>query len=211
MNTLIEGKEEAMQFVINGRTLDTATSIKVAVSRGISPPSHNGLPHDSEVRYEDVLYRTSKGAFFVHEHRTEKFIKDGRPVVTDVAREFSAQDAVKWIIVRRAAVLDDTGLPMPSEAEGEASESHHVALLALRARIADAIARELGLNAEVPAERERIDARVEHLTAEWDMREVAAGGAGEAQATTDLEKLLKEHWEVGQLILDERDEEEAAT
>jgi len=69
------------------------------------------------VRYEYVLYRTSKGAFFVHDHSTEKFVRGGRPVTMDKAEEIETpENAVKWIEAMRAVVLDGTGLPLPPEA-----------------------------------------------------------------------------------------------
>ena len=109
-------REEAMKFVINGRTFDTATSTKVAVSRGINHPVFNNMVGDSEVRFENVLYRTAKGAFFVHHHATEKLVKGGRPVVTDEATEMSGELAVQWITDSGAVVFDAAGLPLPDEA-----------------------------------------------------------------------------------------------
>jgi hypothetical protein len=116
MNAVLE-RNEAMKFVINGRTFDTVSSTAVAVSRGINPPYYNNSVGDSERRYEDVLYRTSKGALFVHSHSTEKFVKGGRPVTTDHADEIKTpEDAIRWIEATRAVVLDATGLPLPPEA-----------------------------------------------------------------------------------------------
>ena len=117
MNTVIERKvEDAMKFIINGRTFDTAGSIKVAFARGINHPSYNNNPWDCEVRYENTLYRTVKGSFFVHTHQTQKFVKGGRPVVIDEADENSAEEAIEWIKKNGAVVIDDAGLPMPDEA-----------------------------------------------------------------------------------------------
>jgi hypothetical protein len=116
MNAVLERKEE-MKFIINGRTFDTVSSTAVAISRGINAPHYNNSVGDSEVRYEDVLYRTSKGAFFVHRHRTEKFVKGGRPVTSDFAEEIKTpEDAVRWIEAVVAVVVDETGLPLPPEA-----------------------------------------------------------------------------------------------
>ena len=108
---------EAMKFVINGRTFDTATASKVAISRGFVPPSYNNFHLDSEVRYERVLYRTPKGALFVHSHETEKYVKGGKPITTDDAVEIkSPEAAVKWIVDEAAVVIDAKGLPLPDEA-----------------------------------------------------------------------------------------------
>jgi len=109
-------REEAMKFIINGRTFDTATASKVAVSRGINQPAYNNMVGDSEVRFEDVLYRTAKGAFFVHSHATEKLVKGGRPIVTDEATELFPSEVVKWITDNGAAVMDAAGLALPDEA-----------------------------------------------------------------------------------------------
>lgn len=106
-----------MKFIINGRTFDTATSTTVAVDRGINMPDYNNLPGDAEVRYENTLFRTTKGAFFVHEHSTEKLVKGGRPIVSDLAFAVSPHSAIEWIVNNQAMVLDDAGLPMPPEAD----------------------------------------------------------------------------------------------
>lgn len=105
-----------MKFIINGRTFDTAAAARVAVSRGVNHPDYNSSPSDAEVRFENVLYRTATGAFFVHAHATEKFVKGGRPVVTDTAEELLPAEAVKWITDNGAVVQDDAGLPMPPAA-----------------------------------------------------------------------------------------------
>jgi len=112
-NTL---EREAMKFVINGRSFDTATATKVAIDRGIDHPNYSGMVGDSELRYENVLYRTAKGAFFIHQHHTEKLVKGGRPVVTDFAYELSREEASKWVSDRRAMILDGSGLDLPEEA-----------------------------------------------------------------------------------------------
>jgi len=115
METLTEG---SMKFVIDGRTYDTATSTPAAIYRGSADRHSYGydLPPDAEtVRYEHVLYRTAKGAFFVHVHETSKG-RSGKPVVEDRADAYTAEDAIKWIEMHRAMVVDTTGLPMPDEA-----------------------------------------------------------------------------------------------
>ncbi len=112
-NTLIG---EAMKFIINGRTFDTASSTKAAIFRGVAHEQPRDFLGNSEMRFEDTLYRTAKGAFFVHEHRTEKMARGGKPIVTDVAKELTPEQAVAWIIKERAIVLDATGLDLPEEA-----------------------------------------------------------------------------------------------
>ena len=68
------------------------------------------------MRWEDTLYRTAKGAFFIHEHNTRKYQK-GCPVAHDEATELeSAEDAVKWIADNGAVIIDAEGLPLPDEA-----------------------------------------------------------------------------------------------
>lgn len=105
-----------MKFVIKGRTFDTATATKLAIARGIIDPSYNNLPGDAEIRYEDTLYRTAKGTLFLHEHNTTKYMKGGKPLVTDDAKEMTPESAVAWIGEWRAMVFDATGLPLPDEA-----------------------------------------------------------------------------------------------
>ncbi len=109
-------QSEAMKFVINGRTFDTATSTVVAIDRGINMPSYDNSAGDSECRYEVVLYRTAKGAFFVHDHSTYKFVKGGRPVTEDTAFERTAEEALRWIGERRAVIHNADGLELPPEA-----------------------------------------------------------------------------------------------
>src|SRR5688500_4541548 len=110
MNTLVEREE--MKFVINGRTYDTATSTTVAVARGSYEPGQFDEDRTAmEIRYEDVLYRTAKGALFVHSHETLKYLR-GKPVVRDTTEAHTPETAVKWIEEMRAMVLDPTGLPL---------------------------------------------------------------------------------------------------
>lgn len=110
-NTL-EGK--AMKFVINRRTFNTATSSVAAVMRGVcddAPVFVTG----TEVRFEEVLYRTAKGALFAHVHKTTKYAK-GKPVVTDRAHELCEDEVITWLDRYGVAIVDSTGLDLPPEA-----------------------------------------------------------------------------------------------
>lgn len=118
MNTLIE--REAMKFIINGRSFDTATSETAAVSRGVLDAANHelftmGYGSADEVRYDHTLYRTAKGAFFLHCHSTSKF-RHGKPVTEDSATELTPEEALKWIERDKAMILDPTGLDLPEEA-----------------------------------------------------------------------------------------------
>ncbi len=114
MNTLIE--REAVQFILNGRTFDTATSSQVAVHRGVVIPDEYSEYNGAEQqRFECILYRTAKGNFFLHEHETIKYPK-GKPVVSDEATEMPAEVAAEWISGVGAAIIDGTGLPLPESA-----------------------------------------------------------------------------------------------
>jgi hypothetical protein len=117
MNALLHREAEPMRFIINGRSFDTSGAATVAVSRGHNPPhvSDQGEPLTGEERYEHVLYRTPKGAFFVHEHKTTKLAR-GKPIVSDFAQELRADEIVAWIESHRAAIIDATGLDLPEEA-----------------------------------------------------------------------------------------------
>lgn len=115
MNTLQQG--EAMKFILAGLTYDTSTSATVAVASGAYSPKESwdeDFPAQS-VRFEDVLYRTAKGALFIHKHKTLKFDK-GKPVVSDAAEAMKPMDALRWIESSGARILDPTGLPLPDEA-----------------------------------------------------------------------------------------------
>ncbi len=112
-NTLIEREE--MKFILNGRTFDTQTSHTRAISRGVREPMHYDPPGAQSIRYEDVLYRTAKGALFLHSHETFKYQR-GKPVVSDSASEVTPEKAVEWIEREGAIVIDDSGLPLPGEA-----------------------------------------------------------------------------------------------
>lgn len=113
-NTL---EREAMKFILNGRSFDVASAFPVAVHRGAyTPDGYSDEYRGAEqVRFEDTLYRTQKGAFFAHEHNTAKYPK-GKPVVADIAQELTAQEAVAWIATRGAVIIDPTGLDLPEEA-----------------------------------------------------------------------------------------------
>jgi hypothetical protein len=106
-----------MQFLLDGLVYDTAKSTRVAVARGVITPVDNPyhLPEGAESkRYEDVLYRTGRGNFFVHSHETVKYPR-GKPVVQDEAWTVDANRAVDWIEKEGAMILDPTGLPLPGE------------------------------------------------------------------------------------------------
>lgn len=116
-NALI-GEEIAMKFVVNGLTYSTETASIVAVSRGVYQPCHDsdGNFGAEQVRFENTLYQSPKGALFVHCHQTKKFPK-GRPVVEDSCLPMpSPEDAVKWVTENEAAVLNAGVLPLPPEA-----------------------------------------------------------------------------------------------
>ena len=118
MNHLEE--REAVKFVLNGRSFDTATSSQVAIDRGVKERNSYGVidddyPSADQIRYEHVLFRTAKGAFFLHDHTTVKY-KNGKPVVKDEANEFTPEEAMEWISRSGAAIIDSTGLPLPGEA-----------------------------------------------------------------------------------------------
>jgi hypothetical protein len=109
-------EQSAMKFVINGRTFDTASSTVAAITRGIIEADYDNMVGDRETRYEVVLYRTAKGAFFLHDHSTYKYAKGGKPVTEDTAQELTPEEAVGWITQNVAVVMDATGLPLPPEA-----------------------------------------------------------------------------------------------
>ncbi len=106
--------EDDMKFLLGSRAFDTDTATAAAIHRGVEDSPHH-LPGAEQLRFAHVLYRTAKGAFFVHEHGTIKYAK-GRPVTSDAAQEMTAQQAVAWIASRGAAILDATGLDLPEEA-----------------------------------------------------------------------------------------------
>ncbi len=62
-----------------------------------------------------MLYRTAKGALFVHSHQTFKYQR-GKPVVSDIAWNVTPEEAVEWIEKEQAFVVDDSDLPLPDEA-----------------------------------------------------------------------------------------------
>ena len=111
------GDTPAMRFILNGKLYDTKTSTPTAIARG----AEDGNDADDmytgalSVRYEDVLYRTTRGAFFLHQHRTVKYSK-GKPAVVDTADALTPDEAVKWIARDEAMILDATGLELPEEA-----------------------------------------------------------------------------------------------
>lgn len=110
------GETPAMQFILKDRRYDTASSTVAAVSRGVTADTDSEYPGSESLRFEDVLYRTQKGAFFVHCHRTVKYPK-GKPVVEDTALgPFTPEEAVRWVDREAAMILNPTGLPLPEEA-----------------------------------------------------------------------------------------------
>lgn len=121
MNHLEE--REAVKFIIDGRLFDTATASPLAVDRGVLTPGYKlhkwysgeSYAEAEQIRYEDTLYRTGKGALFLHCHATIKFPK-GKPVVEDSAGALTPEESVMWISSSGAAVLDGTGLQLPDEA-----------------------------------------------------------------------------------------------
>jgi len=120
MNAVTQREQEAMKFILNGRTFDTATSTVIAISRGVGQPSSFGWPvhTDGETRFEEVLYRTMRGALFTHLHSTTKLAKGGKPITEDSAAERTPEEAVQWIVNEGAVIIDDvgSGLPLPPEA-----------------------------------------------------------------------------------------------
>lgn len=68
-----------------------------------------------ELRWEDVLYRTAEGAFFVHEHHTNKSARGGKPIITDETSELTPEQAIQWIRDRGAVVIDAEGLHLPDD------------------------------------------------------------------------------------------------
>lgn len=100
-----------MEFVVLGRTYDTDTSDKIAVSRGrISTPRKLPLigafwPKDRG-RYESWLYRTDEGEFWLHEKRVEWLGKGKPPVATDLAVPMSESQAREWVKQNDPLVFD---------------------------------------------------------------------------------------------------------
>ncbi|MBX9629551.1 MAG: hypothetical protein K2X67_03435 [Burkholderiales bacterium] len=117
MNTSI--CEGTLKFILNDLTYDTATATPLAVDRGVSEPDDYMAPpmpqQALQTRYENVLYRTPSGRFFVHYHSTTKYEK-GKPVVEDTASALSADEALEWIRNEEAAIVNDEGLPLPPAA-----------------------------------------------------------------------------------------------
>lgn len=99
MLTDIKGHD--MRFIINGRTFDTTNSTTVATWRGVRTQANvqyeiGDVQYEigaDEIRWDDVLYRTAKGAFFVHSHKSKKIGK-GRRIFIDEAQELTAEEAV---------------------------------------------------------------------------------------------------------------------
>lgn len=113
----VTGNTPTMQFILDGKLYDTASATTAAISRGVLDGSDADYQVSGAqvVRYEDLLYRTPKGAFFVHWHRTAKFDR-GKPVVIDEGTALTPDEAVQWVQREKAMILDATGLPLPEEA-----------------------------------------------------------------------------------------------
>jgi hypothetical protein len=114
----LTGESPAMQFILDGMLYDTSKATRAAIARGVitadDNPYHLPLGAESK-RYEDVLYRTQFGNFFIHSHETVKFPR-GKPVVQDTAWPATPVEAVDWIQKEGAMLLDAEGLPLPGEA-----------------------------------------------------------------------------------------------
>lgn len=116
MNTSAIEEATPMKFIIDGLTYDVASATPVAIDRGALDRYNNDLdPGVEQERYENVLYKTKSGRFFVHNHSTTKYEK-GKPVVSDSAFAKTADEALRWISQNNAAILDDAGLPLPPDA-----------------------------------------------------------------------------------------------
>ncbi len=98
-----------MKFVINGRTFDTGTSERLAIQRGTLDPDDmvgEGYAGAEHVRFEVALYRTLKGALFLHDRSTALYEDEG-PMTIDEARECSPEQAVTWIQEVGAVVINE--------------------------------------------------------------------------------------------------------
>jgi hypothetical protein len=101
-----------MKFILSGRMFDSATSAAVAVSRGAYTPhsEYADFFPAEQVRFEETLYRTPSGVFWLHKHSTAKYQK-GKPVVSDTAQELTAEESLAWVQQNSAVILDAEGLP----------------------------------------------------------------------------------------------------
>jgi hypothetical protein len=183
----IPGKEE-MKFILQGRTFDTAASKKVAVSRGMDLPRLDNSPSDCEIRYEKILFRTVQGAFWIHEHSTRKFVKGGKPLIQDKAKEVTPEVAVRWIEEEHAAILDDAGLPLPRAHGPSLAWVKSPELYVLRDEIKKALAKEMGADLSDPSECARVVAAMEQAIKEWNLRSLS-----DEQPKTELEHLLQRY------------------
>lgn len=105
-----------MKFVVAGSTFDTGTSKPLAVHRGAFQPAEGDPRHPAQqVRFENTLYRSSRGTLFVHEHSTTKYQR-GKPVTEDKVRPMDTAAAAAWLEQTGAAILDADDLPLPPEA-----------------------------------------------------------------------------------------------
>ena len=109
-------EKEDMQFIINGRTFNTSTSQTVAINRGENTPDIHGYGSKDMVRYEDTLYRTQKGNFFLHSHFSTKRNNKGKPIIEAEAVELTPEKALLWISDTGAIIIDPDGINLPDEA-----------------------------------------------------------------------------------------------
>lgn len=105
-----------MKFVHGTATYDTATAKPLAVSRGAYTPAEGDPRYPAQqVRFANTLYRTAKGALFLHEHSTTKHAR-GKPIVEDKVTPMNDAEAAAWLSRTGAAILNADDLPLPPEA-----------------------------------------------------------------------------------------------
>jgi hypothetical protein len=99
-----------MKFVVNGLTFNTMSAAKVAVA----PPRTEDDPR-GDIVYQEELYRTAEGNFFLCRHAMQWLGRDDADE-WDEAERLNPIEAVEWLANVGAALIDDTGLPLPREA-----------------------------------------------------------------------------------------------
>lgn len=100
-----------MRFLVKGRVFDTAKSDVVAQCHGEYVPNEFEEHFGAIVHYEDVLYRTGKSVFWLHEHHTVQY-PDCEPVISDdMILLDSVDDAVRWVELTRAGPIHGSSLP----------------------------------------------------------------------------------------------------